>query len=112
MRAFFIEFTSLGHLPRRLLTDKGSELKVGTELIEKYRLPRDKGQDMHLRSFTGTPVQVVENMNAQYQRRLEAYRIAGLHDDYADLLWDISEQINNQKRAKRLSIARFTGTRT
>ena len=101
MRAFFIEFTSLGHLPRRLLTDKGSELKVGTELIEKYRLPRDKGQDMHLRSFTGTPVQVVENMNAQYQRRLEAYRIAGLHDDYADLLWDISEQINNQKRAKR-----------
>ena len=56
---------------------------------------------MHLRSFTGTPVQVVENMNAQYQRRLEVYRIADLHDDPADLLWDISEQLNNQKRKRR-----------
>ena len=101
MKAFFAEFTSLGHLPRRLLTDKGSELHVGTPLIEKYRLPRDGTADMHLRSFTGTPVQVVEAMNAQYQRRLEAYRIAELHDDVADLLWDISEQLNNQKRQRR-----------
>ena len=101
MVAFFSEFTSLGHLPRRLLTDKGSELHVGTPLIEKYRLPRDGDGPMHLRSFTGTPVQVVENMNAQYQRRLEVYRIAKLHNDPADLLWDISEQLNNQKRARR-----------
>ena len=101
MKAFFAEFTSLGHLPRRLLTDKGSELHVGTPLIEKYRLPRDGDAPMHLRSFTGTPVQVVENMNAQYQRRLEVYRISELHDDPADLLWDISEQLNNQKRARR-----------
>ena len=101
MQAFFAEFTSLGHLPRRLLTDKGSELTVGTPLIEKYRLPRDGTADMHLKSFTGTPVQVVEAMNAQYQRRLEAFRIAELHDDVADLLWDISEQLNNQKRQRR-----------
>ena len=101
MQAFLTEFTSLGHLPRRLLTDKGSELHVGTGLMEKYRLPRDGTRDMHLRSFTGTPVQVVENMNAQYQRRLEVFRIADLHSDPADLLWDISEQLNNQKRQRR-----------
>ena len=47
------------------------------------------------------PVQVVENMNAQYQRRLEAYRIAALHDDPKKLLHDISEQLNNQRRPKR-----------
>ena len=107
MKAFFVEFTSMGHLPRRLLTDKGSELHVGTPLIEKYRLPRDGDAVMHLRSFTGTPVQVVENMNAQYQRRLEVFRIAGLQNDAADLLWDISEQLNNQKRARRSNLTPY-----
>ena len=101
MQAFLSEFTSLGHIPRRLLTDKGSELTAGTELMEKYRLKRDGTNPMHLMSFTGTPVQVVENMNAQYQRRLEIFRIADLQDDPADLLWDISEQLNNQPRKRR-----------
>ena len=107
MKAFFVEFTSMGHLPRRLLTDKGSELHVGTALIEKYRLPRDGDAIMHLRSFTGTLVQVVENMNAQYQRRLEVFRIAELQNDPADLLWDISEQLNNQKRARRSNLTPY-----
>ena len=75
MEAFFKELMSLGVMPRRLLTDKGSELHIGTPLMEKFRLPRDGKNPMHLRSFTGTPVQSVENMNAQYQRRLEPYRI-------------------------------------
>ena len=101
MESFFREFTSLGHLPRRLLTDKGSELHVGGKLIEKYRLARDTDKPMHLRSFTGTPVLVVEGLNAQYQRRLEVYRIADQHTDVADLLWDVSEQLNNQKRKNR-----------
>ena len=92
---------SLCVMPRRLLTDKGSELHVGTPLMEKFRLPRDGTKPMHLRSFTGTPVQSVENMNAQYQRRLEPYRITEIHDDVAPLLWDISEQLNNQRRPKR-----------
>ena len=100
-RSFFKEFTSLGHLPRRLLTDKGSELHVATKIIEKFRLPQDGQKPLHLRSFTGTPVQVVENMNSQFQRRLEPYAIAGIHDSVADLLWDISEQLNNQKRPRR-----------
>ena len=101
MQSFFQEFTSLGHLPRRLLTDKGSELFVGTALMEKYRLPRDGQKILHQKSFTGTPIQVVENMNAQYQRRLEPFLISGLHKDVEDLLWDISEQLNNQKRQRR-----------
>mgnify|MGYP001212310960 CR=1 FL=1 len=101
MGAFFAEIVSLGVMPRRLLTDKGSELHVGTELMEKFRLPRDGKNPMHLRSFTGTPVMVVENLNAQYQRRLEPYRIAELQDDPADLLWDISEQLNNQRRPRK-----------
>ena len=101
MEAFFKELMSLGVMPRRLLTDKGSELHVGTQLMEQFRLPRDGNKPMHLRSFTGTPVQSVENLNAQYQRRLEPYRIAELHDDVAPLLWDISEQLNTQRRPKR-----------
>jgi hypothetical protein len=101
MEAFFKELMSLGVMPRRLLTDKGSELHIGTPLMEKFRLPRDGKNPMHLRSFTGTPVQSVENMNAQYQRRLEPYRITEIHDDVAPLLWDISEQLNNQRRPKR-----------
>jgi len=101
MEEFFKELMSLGVMPRRLLTDKGSELHIGTPLMEKFRLPRDGKNPMHLRSFTGTPVQSVENMNAQYQRRLEPYRIADIHDDVAPLLWDISEQLNTQRRPKR-----------
>jgi len=101
MVRFLQEFTSLGHLPRRLLTDKGTELAGGTEVMEKYRLKKDGDDPLHLKSFTGMPVQVVENMNAQYQRRLEAYRIAALHDDPKKLLHDISEQLNNQRRPKR-----------
>ena len=101
MQDFFKELMSLGVMPRRLLTDKGSELHIGTKLMEKFRLPRDGDKPMHLRSVTGTPVQSVENMNAQYQRRLEPYRIADLHDDISRLLWDVSEQLNNQRRPKR-----------
>ena len=101
MTEFFKEFMSLGFMPRRLLTDKGSELHIGTKLMEKFRLPRDGKNPMHLRSVTGTPVMAIENLNAQYQRRLEPYLIAGLQDDAADLLWDISEQLNNQRRPRR-----------
>ena len=101
MNTFFSEIMSLGVLPRRLLTDKGSELHIGTKLMEKFRQPKDGTQDLHLRSVSGTPVLVVEGMNAQYQRRLEPYRISDLHNDVSPLLWDISEQLNNQRRPKR-----------
>jgi hypothetical protein len=101
MTAFFRELMSLGVMPRRLLTDKGTELHIGTQLMEKFRLARDGKKPLHLRSVTGTPVQSVENMNAQYERRLEPYRIANIHNDVAPLLWDISEQLNTQRRPKR-----------
>ena len=101
MTSFFQEITSLGVLPRRLLTDKGSELHIGTKIIEKYRQKKDGQKPLHLRSVSGTPILVVEAMNSQYERRLEPYRISGLHDDAADLLWDISEQLNNQRRPRK-----------
>lgn len=98
---FLQEFTSLGHMPRRFLSDKGTELAVATEIMERYRQKRDGDKPLHLKSFTGTPVLVVEALNAQYQRRLEPYIIAGLHNDAGNLLWSISEQINNQRRPRR-----------
>ena len=101
MTKFTQEFTSLGHLPRRLLSDKGTELVEAGKVMEKYRLKRDKDAPLHLRSFTGTPVGVIENLNSQYERRLEVYRISQLHDDPADLLHDISEQLNNQRRPRK-----------
>ena len=93
IKAFFQDVVSLGVMPRRLLTDKGSELLPGKAIMEQFRLPRDKDKDLHLKSYTGTPVNIIEAMNAQYQRRLEVYRIADLHDDPANLLWDQSQSI-------------------
>ena len=74
---FVKEFTSLGHLPRRVMADKGTDLggwKNLDAIMEKFRLPRDKKQPMVLRSVTGMPIAVVEAMNAQYERRLQVFR--------------------------------------
>jgi len=101
---FVKEFTSLGHLPRRMMCDKGTDLggwKNVDAIMERYRLPRDKDQPMVLRSVTGMPIAVVEAMNAQYQRRMQVFRTAKLIDDPADVLWDISEQLNSQRRPVR-----------
>ena len=56
---------------------------------------------MVLRSVTGMPIAVVEAMNAQYQRRMQVFRTSGLIDDPADILWSISEQLNEQRRPVR-----------
>ena len=56
---------------------------------------------MVLRSVTGMPVAIVEAMNAQYQRRMQVFRTSKLIDDPADVLWAISEQLNNQRRPVR-----------
>ena len=101
---FVKEFTSLGHLPRRMMADKGTDLggwKNIDAIMERYRLPRDKQQPMVLRSVTGMPIAVVEAMNAQYERRLQVFRTSKLIDDPADVLWAISEQLNNQRRPVR-----------
>ena len=102
---FLKEFASYGHLPRRIMSDKGSELHVARGLMERYRQARDGpqhgGKPMVLRSPTGTPILLVEAMNAQYQRRMQTFRTSGITDDPAAILRDISEQLNNQPRPGR-----------
>ena len=101
---FVKEFVSLGHLPRRMMADKGTDLggwKNVDSIMEQYRLPRDGDSPMVLRSVTGMPVAIVEAMNAQYQRRMQVFRTSKLIDDPADVLWAISEQLNNQRRPVR-----------
>ena len=91
-------------MPRRMMCDKGTDLggwKNVNAIMERYRLPRDGDHPMVLRSVTGMPVAIVEAMNAQYQRRMQVFRTSELIDDPADVLWAISEQINNQRRPVR-----------
>ena len=87
-----------------MLCDKGTDLggwKNVDAIMERYRLPRDKDQPMVLRSVTGMPVGIVEAMNSQYQRRMQVFRTSKLTDDPADVLWDISDQLNDQRRPVR-----------
>ena len=51
---FTSEFTALGHIPRRMLADKGSDIAGAKKVMEKYRLARDKDGPMVLHSATGT----------------------------------------------------------
>lgn len=101
MALFCQELAALGHLPRRMLCDKGSELRPAYKVMENYRQARDKQAPMVLHSETGTPVNIVEGMNAQIQRRLAVFRTARLSDDVSELLVDVCNTINNQKRPDR-----------
>ena len=90
---FFRELMGLGHKPRVLLTDKGSEF-VGLQnsaLFEKWKLET-------FNSPTGTPVHIVESLQAQYMRRAEIYRTSAITDNVAHLMHLISEQLNKQPR--------------
>ena len=87
---FTNEFTALGHIPRRMLADRGSDLRGAVPVMETYRLARDKNNPMVLHSATGTPINIVESMNAQVQRRMQVFRTAGMED--------ICDQLNNQRR--------------
>ena len=98
---FMNEFTALGHIPRRMLADKGTDLNGAKTVMEKYRLARDKNGPMVLHSATGTPINIIEAINSQLQRRMQVFRTAGLTDDPSVLLTDICDQINNQKRPDR-----------
>jgi hypothetical protein len=91
----------MGHLPRRIMADRGSELHMAKGLMEKYRQPRDAGKPLVLRSPTGTPILLVEAMNAQYQRRMQTFRTSLLTNDPAAILRDISDQLNAQPRPAR-----------
>ena len=98
MEDYLQRFTSLGHLPRVILCDKGTDLAPAAEVMERYR--RKPGK-LVLHSTTGKPVQLVEQTQAQVQRRMQVFRTAGLTDDPSHILADICAQINDQKRPDR-----------
>ena len=98
MERFLQEFASLGHIPRMILCDKGTDLAPAKVVMEKYR--RKPGKLVY-HSTTGKPVNLVESTQAQIQRRMQVFRTAGLTDDPSEILEDICLSINNQKRPDR-----------
>ena len=98
---FCQEFAALGHLPRRMLADKGSDLAAAKKVMETYRKKKDGQAPLVLHSATGTPINIIEAMNSQIQRRMQVFRTAGLTDDPSVILDDITDQINSQKRPDR-----------
>ncbi len=99
IRAFLKRFASLGHLPKMILCDKGSELKDAGPAMERYRTK--PGQQLVFHSQTGKPVNLVESTQAQIQRRMQVFATSGITDDYSAVLDDICSSINNQKRPER-----------
>ena len=84
-----------------MLADKGSDLAAAKKVMETYRKKKDGQGPMVLHSATGTPVNIIEAMNSQIQRRMQVFRTSGLTDDPSVLLDDITDQINSQKRPDR-----------
>ena len=99
MTRFMRDFASHGHLPKMVLMDQGSDLVAAKEVIETYRTKA--GAKMVFYSKVGKPVQLVEQTQAQIQRRMAVFRTAGLTTDASAILEDISTSINNQKRPDR-----------
>jgi hypothetical protein len=98
MDSFLRELASLGHMPRIILCDKGTDLAAAGPAMEAYRTKPGK---LVLHSTTGKPVNLVEQTQAQIQRRMQIFRTAGITDDYSAILDDICDTINNQKRPER-----------
>ena len=101
MSDFLQKFAAFGYMPRRILTDKGSDMRGAYKVIEVYRTKKDGDAPMVGHSKTAQPVNIVEAMNAQVQRRMQVFRTSGLTDDPSILLEDISYAINHQKRPDR-----------
>ena len=98
MERFMRDFTSHWHLPKIILMDQGSDLVAAKDVIEAYRT---KPGQLVFYSKVGKPVQLVEQTQAQIQRRMAVFRTSGLTDDASSILADISISINNQKRPDR-----------
>ena len=86
-----------GVLPRRVLADKGSELKEIPRIMERFRRPADGNKPLVLNSLTGTPINFVEHVNAHFQRyaQIHQHQVDGNFDV---LVKAISYQINNKPR--------------
>ena len=85
--------------PRSLMIDKGSELRGLDKVMEKHCTKRP----CVFRSLTGTPVNLIENFNAQFQRMCQVYREAQLVSDFDDVIWLVCNAINHQRRKDRMS---------
>ena len=101
MQDFLQKFSAFGWMPRRILADRGSDLKGAKRVIEPYRTAKDGNEQMVVYSQTAQPINIVEAMNSEVQRRMQVFRTSGLTDDPSILLDDISYSINNQKRPTR-----------
>jgi hypothetical protein len=101
MTDFLADFASMGHVPRRILADKGSDMKGAYTVIERYRQSQDGDKPMVLHTATGTPVLLVEALNAQIQRRMQVFRTSGLIDEASQIVHEIAYQINRQPRPDR-----------
>ena len=56
---------------------------------------------MVLHTATGTPVLIIEGLNAQVQRRMAVFRTSGLIESASQILHEIAEQLNNEPRQAR-----------
>ena len=83
---------------RSLMIDKGSELRGLDEIMERHCKKRPC---VH-RSLTGAPVNIIEGYNAQLQRMGQVYNEAGIVSDYGDVLYLVTNAINNQSRPDRM----------
>ena len=101
MKDFLAKFAALGHMPRRILSDKGTDMSGALDAIEPYRQKKDGDKDLVLYTATGTPVLIVEGMNAQVQRRMAVFSTSKLVENPAHILHEIAEQINNEPRQAR-----------
>ena len=101
MKDFLTKLASFGHMPRRILSDKGSDMAAAAEAIEPYRQVKDGDRPMVLHTATGTPVLIIEALNAQVQRRAQLFRTSELIDSFGQIGHEIADQINNQPRRDR-----------
>ena len=101
MKDFLSKFAAQGHMPRRILADKGSDMRGAYDAMEPYRQAKDGDKPLVLHTATGTPVLIVEGLNAQVQRRMAVFRTSGLIDSPAHILHEIAEQLNNEPRQAR-----------
>ena len=101
MTDFLKAFSAMGHLPRRILCDKGSDMASATQAIEIYRQQKDGDKPMVLHTATGTPVLLIEAVNAQVQRRMQVFRTSGLIENVGQIAHEIAFQINHQRRPDR-----------
>ena len=84
--------------PRKLLMDKGSELHSLEAVMKTF----SKDRPCVWRSLTGQPCNVIENVNANVQRKMQIYREANIISDFSDCLWLVVNSLNNEKRKDRM----------